>query len=196
MVASDFVYVATTDGKVIRGDAGDFTTLSTYQPGSLSGVAINLPLVLQNGTIYITPSNNTLHAVSTTNMTTAKWSTTYGLGTGNTGPAFIANLSDSLYTAVGNYVYLYKSDGTKIWNTADLTAQVGSGPIAYNQSVYFGRNSGYYYALNDADGSVRSGWPYTSASGNATSGPWIDVTNSRVIFGTTGGNLDAFTLEP
>ena len=38
-------------------------------------------------------------------------------------------------------------------------------------------------------------WPYTNVSGDADTGPWIDVGNSRVIFATTGGNLNAFTLE-
>jgi outer membrane protein assembly factor BamB len=58
--------------------------------------------------------------------------------------------------------------------------------------VYIVRNNGRYYALDAATGAIKSNWPYTSASGDATSGPWIDITNSRVIFGTTGGNLDAF----
>ena len=67
--------------------------------------------------------------------------------------------------------------------------------MPYNGKVYFGCKTGKYYVINDADKSLILGWPYGGAGGNANTGPWIDVGNSRVIFGTTSGDLDAFTLE-
>jgi hypothetical protein len=99
---------------------------------------------------------------------------------------------------VGNYVVkigCLSGSASAKW-TYDAGGAVYSGPICYGASVYFGRNGGSYYVLDDATGMIRTKWPYTSASGDATSGPWIDMTNGRVIFATTGGNLDAFTLEP
>jgi hypothetical protein len=73
---------------------------------------------------------------------------------------------------------------------------VNSGPIWYGATVYFGCSNGSYYAINDATKGVRANWPRAISNGDALGGPWIDVTNNEVIFGTTGGNLDAFTLEP
>jgi len=72
---------------------------------------------------------------------------------------------------------------------------VKSGPIDINNKIYFGCKNGYYYCVDDAAGTIVANWPYTSASGQANAGPWIDQTNSHVIFGTTAGNLDAFSLE-
>jgi hypothetical protein len=202
VVYGDFVYVATTDGKVHMGDAADFTPLTTYQPATLTGVSINLPLMVSGSTLYITPNNNTLHAVATSAMTTGKWSSpvTYTNGSSNSGPAWsdIDITNDTIYTAAGMYVYMVKDlvgSGVEKW-CYTAAAAVNSGPIVCNNTVYFGADGGRYYAINKADKSERSGWPYTSAGGNATSGPWIDFTNNHVIFGTTGGNLDAFTLEP
>lgn len=103
-------------------------------------------------------------------------------------------------SATVNYVYKIADNitsGEEKWS-CNAAQQVTSGPIYYNGTVYFGSNGGKYYAVNsdNASGTVRPLWPYSAASGNATSGPWLDLINSRVIFGTTGGNLDAFVLDP
>jgi len=199
VVQSDFVYVATSNpGTIIKSDAGDFTVLSSYAPASLAGVAINQPLVLQGTTLYVAPNNNTLHAVATSAMTTAKWTVTYSQGSANSGPPFIVSDNDSIYAAAGTSVYLIKDNGgtgVEKW-CCTVPQQVQSGPIKYLGTVYFGANSGKYYAVTAAAGTIRTNWPYSAASGNSTSGQWIDLTNSRVIFATTGGNMDAFGLEP
>lgn len=197
---SDFVYCATTNGYVNRYDAADLTNL-TQSTQISTGPSVNLPLVYSMGTLYVTPNNSTVQAFTTSTMGAAKWSMTYsGAATGatNTGPAYIIQSRDTLYTAAGNYVVkvgCVSGSGTQKW-VYDAGGAVNSGPICYSATVYFGRNGGSYYAIDDATGLIRANWPYTSASGNATSGPWIDETNTRVIFGTTGGNLDAFALEP
>jgi autotransporter-associated beta strand protein len=196
VVYSDYVYVATTDGKVNKGDATDFTPLSTFSIGGGSPPSINLPLVVSGATLYATPNNGTLYAIPTSTMTTANWTLNYSQGGSNTGAAFATG--SNIYTAVGNYVYKITDNGgsgTENWHY-NASAQVSSGPICYSSTVYFGRNIGYCFALNDANGSIVSAWPYTAATGNATTGPWIDRTNSRVLFGTTGGDLRAFTLGP
>jgi outer membrane protein assembly factor BamB len=73
---------------------------------------------------------------------------------------------------------------------------VSSGPIPYNGVVYVGRNSGEFHALNDSDGQkVNASWPFTGASGNGDTGPWIDESRQRVLFGTTGGGLSSFSAE-
>jgi hypothetical protein len=105
----------------------------------------------------------------------------------------------NLYTAAGTTIYKITDNGSSGSITWTYTASdiVYSGPIIYNGKVYFGCNNGYYYGLidNGSSASLISKWPYTSSSGNSNSGPWIDETNSRVIFGTNSGRLDAFNLE-
>ena len=201
VVYSDFVYVATTDGKVQMGDVTDFTPLTTYQPATLTGVSINLPLLISGSTLYITPNNGTLHAVTTSAMTVTKTLVTYAPAATNSGPAFsdIDMTNDTVYTAAGVNVYQIKDVAGGQKNTYAALGTVNSGPIPLNNSVYFGANGGYYYALNKANFTLRNTtviWPYNRVTGDATSGPWIDFTNSHVIFGSTGGNLNAFALEP
>jgi outer membrane protein assembly factor BamB len=198
VVMSDCIFVATTGGQVHKGDLEDFTPLATYS----AGAAINLPLLISGGKLYVTPANNTLHAVSMSNMTVAKWTITYSNGSANSGPAFadIDVTGDTVYTAAGNYVYKIAglaSSAEEKWN-CDVSDVVSSGPIYYRGTVYFGRNNGRYYAVNAANGSgaVKTGWPCTLTSGHASAGPWLDLWNSRVIFGTQGGYLDAFALDP
>jgi len=68
VVASDYVYVATTDGYVYKKDAGDLTPIATF--GQISGApSINLPLLLSGTTLYVTPNNGTLYALPLSTMT-------------------------------------------------------------------------------------------------------------------------------
>jgi hypothetical protein len=197
VVASDYIYAATTNGYVNRYDAADLTHLTLYGPIA-GNPSIDQPLLASVTTgattaIFVTPNNGTLISLPTT-MTPANWTHSYSLGGSNTGAAFTAGTS--VYTAVGTYVYkIDVSAGAESW-TFNASATVNSDPIYYSSRVYFGCNNGKYYAVDDASHATCANWPYTSASGNASSGPWIDQTNGRVIFGTTGGNLDAVPLAP
>jgi fibronectin-binding autotransporter adhesin len=196
VVNNNHVYVATTDGCINRFDAADLTHLTTYGPiaGSPS---ITLPLLESRTTLYVLPDNGTVQAINIASMT-SKWTHPYSQAGNNTGPAFLTTDRDTLYTAAGNYVYKIADKGTsaaEAWYY-NAGATVGSGPIFYNGTVYFGSNGGSYFLINDATGAARPTWPRTSATGNATTGPWIDAANNQVLFGTTGGNLDAFSLEP
>lgn len=197
VVSSDFLYCGTTDGKVYRLDLGDFTTLTFYGPMGGSP-RVDLPLIKRGGTLYATPNNDTLHAINTAAPMGLKWKWGYTQHTANTGPAFMTNDKDTIYTAAGNYVYKIADKATAAeekWYYNTLST-INSGPVRYNGTVYFGASNGNYYAVKDADGMIRANWPRSIATGNASAGPWIDPTTAEVIFGTTGGNLDAFDLEP
>jgi outer membrane protein assembly factor BamB len=104
---------------------------------------------------------------------------------------------DTIYTAAGNFVYKIANIGSladEIWYY-DALAQVESGPISWNGTAYFGSNTPRYFAVDDATGLIESNWPLSVGSGNASAGPWIEpFTNQIVIFGSTGGNLDAYDL--
>jgi hypothetical protein len=157
-------------------------------------------MLMNKQTLYVTPANGSLYAINKSDMS-LKWSKAYSQGGTNTGPAYKEWDEDTTYTAVGNYVYKIAggaSSATEMWTPSYYNAgsTVNSGPIWYNGTIYFGTANGYYHAIKKSDGTVQAGWPRTTASGNASAGPWIDITNSRVIFGTTGGNLDVFSLEP
>ncbi len=194
VVASDYVYVATTDGYLNKYDAGGLAIVTSYPiPGSPS---VNLPLLVSGATLYVTPNNGTMVAVSTSTMT-ANWAYSYSQAGTNSGPAFATPGGNAIYAAAGNYVYKIQDQGTSASETwkFDASAAVNSGPIYCNGTVYFGRKNNNYYAINDTTGVVRSSWPYSSATGNASSGPWIDQANSQVLFGTDGGDLDAFPQQ-
>ena len=72
---------------------------------------------------------------------------------------------------------------------------IRSGPIAYAGTLYFDIDGGRYFAVDETTQSNETDWPYVSANGDADVGPWIDRTNSLVIFGTDGNDLDAFSLR-
>jgi autotransporter-associated beta strand protein len=201
VAASDYVYVATNNGYISRHDAGDVTTLNTFGPIG-GGQSIDLPLLMsgRGTTLYVTPNNGTITALNVPAMT-EKWtpaSLTYSQSGGNTGASFVFKNRDTIYTAAGNYVYKIADGGGSASEKWYFTApsSVNSGPLWWGGSVYFGCSNGSYYAIKDADKSIRTNWPRSIGSGDASGGPWIDLTNSQIIFGTTGGNLDAFTLEP
>jgi autotransporter-associated beta strand protein len=196
VVASDYVYTAATNGYVNRYDAADLTVLTQYGP--ITGNPRIDPPLLKSPftTLYVTPNNGTLISLPTSTMTPANWTWSYSQGGSNTGAAFLTGTN--VYTAAGNYVYKIIDNGssaTESWHFG-ASGTVNSGPIYYNSRVYFGCNGGIYYAIDDASHTACANWPYTSATGNASTGPWIDATNGQVIFGTTGGNLDAIPLAP
>lgn len=197
VVYNDEIYVATNDGLICKYDF-DGTQGASYNVGA----SVDLPLLCDGPVLFITPDNDSLFACSTSTMA-PHWTQSVYLGAPNRGPAFTSILSGSLgwhsgiiYVAAGKTVKKITESGSTAsvaW-TSTASDTVRSGPILYNNVVYFGCDGGYYYAVSDADGAVLTDWPYTEATGNATSGPWIDI-KGRVIFGTDGGDLDAFDPE-
>lgn len=194
-VFNDEVYAATTDGKIYALDAdGTPIAVSTAFAGSPS---IALPLLVRSNTIYVTPNTSKVYALNASNLNQL-WNV--NLQAANTGPTFTSG-EGVLYVACGNYVQRITLSGTPTvtdWSY-NAGAAVSSGPInAFGTTVYFGRNSGQYFAITDNTTSAATvtNWPYSSAIiGNANTGPWIDETNSRVIFGTDGGYLHSFILH-
>jgi hypothetical protein len=193
VVFNDEVYVATTGGRVYKYDAD-----GTQGPYFNAGASVNLPLLFKNSVLYITPNSSNLYAVNpSSDITTAVWS--MPLAAANTGPAFTHPDSQIIYIAAGSNIQRITDNGGSghlDW-TYGAGAPVESGPIGYNRVIYFGRTDGSYYAIRDngTSAALMHNWPYTSASGNGNTGPWIDEINSLIIFGTTGQDLDAFTLE-
>jgi hypothetical protein len=160
-----------------------------------TGATIALPLLVLDSTMYVTPNNNKLYAVKTSSMS-SKWPTAFTLPAANTGPAFYDN--GSVYASAGSYVVKVSdggSAGTSVWQFG-ASGTVNSGATSYGKTIYFGTSTGYYYAIDDASHGVKTNWPRTGASGNADAGPWVYVPTSPsdtlVIFGTSGNNLDAF----
>jgi hypothetical protein len=196
-VFNNEIYVGTTDGKVQKIDK-DGTPLATFN--GMGGASVNLPLLVIKSALYVTPDNSNLYAVNTSTML-AKWASPASIAASNTGASFFETYSDNpyIYVAAGSNVqkiYDNGSAGIVKW-TYNAGGTVQSGPIFYPNVVYFGRNGGRYYALQDYDvgASLLPYWPYIQATGDATTGPWADQTNGRVIFGTTGGDLQSFAKE-
>ncbi len=188
-VFSDNIYAATSDG-VVKGDVTDFTPLSKYTiPGN---PGVNLPLSVLADTVYVTPNNNKLYAISAANMTTLYWQAT--LGATSSAPAFVAPGAN--YTFVASGTAVQKVQGATVLWTDDVGATITGGPVMMNSVVYFATSSGMYYAARDNGASYTAAaqWPVSTAAGTCT-GIWIDRTNSRVVFGTDNGNLDAFPLQ-
>jgi hypothetical protein len=196
-VFDDAIYAATSDGKVCKVDR-DGTPLGTFN--SMGGASVDLPLLATTGSaLYIVPNSSNLYAINTSTMLT-KWGSPVTLAAANTGPAYVPGMgSNVLYVAAGYNVQKVTdngSSGSVIW-TYNSNGTIQSGPLPYGDKVYFGRNGGRYYTIQDnvTSGTLITYWPFTQAAGDATTGPWIDLTNNRVIFGTTGGNLQSFSLE-
>lgn len=185
VVWNDVVYIATTAGVVHKRNASDGSPGQTYDAQN----DIDLPLLVQDSVLYITPNNDTAYSISASNLTVENWK--LPLGKNNTGAAFIAGGTD-LYLAVTDSVKKVNvSTGTRTW-AYKADSSISSGPIPSGSYIYFGCDNGSYYTINSS-GTLVTKWPYTEASGNASTGPWIDATG-KVVFGTTGGNLDAFAL--
>jgi hypothetical protein len=197
VVQKDNVYVGTTDGKLLKGDSYDFTPLSTFDPGT--GAAIQLPLMLVGTTLYATPNVSKLYAVNSSNMA-RKWASDLLLPAPNTGPLFMDSASKHVYLAAGTNVCRATDNGaggSLDW-TYTAAGTVSSGPIPIKGYIYFGAGNGWYYAVNDTSHGAKTNWPYTGASGNSNTGPWIYLptgSDSLVIFGTSGNNLDAFKIQ-
>ncbi|MFC1584360.1 DNRLRE domain-containing protein [Fibrobacterota bacterium] len=207
VVKNDEIYVATATG------GGGYVYKYDYD-GTQTGAGINmgtdvqLPLLVDRNTLYVTPATSSLYAI-TISTWSFKWSpTSVNLGTANTGPAFImgktsddtANTGD-IYVAVENNVKKVSDNGSGIAATVDWAYDaldtVNAAPLPWDTVVYFGRQGGRYYAIDDnaSSAATMTNWPYSDASDDADAGPWISEDAGLVIFGTAGGNLDAFTLE-
>ena len=152
-------------------------------------------------TLYISPNSSNLYALNSSNLS-AKWGSPVALAATNTGAAFTSYSpsgvsNGKIFVACGSNIQKITDNGasgTVTW-TYNAGGTISSGPLVYNSVVYFGRNGGQYYALKDngASASLSGKWPFTAATSDATSGPWSDQVH--IIFGTTGGNIDMFTLE-
>jgi len=196
VVYNDYVYFATTSG-VIHRYSSSGTPVSSYN----TGTAINLPLLIQNNTVYAAPATNRLYARKSD--LTQKWSANYvTLAATNTAPLFSAYtyaIDTIVYAGAGTRVQKVKDNWTSgvVQWSYDAEATVQGGPIEFGSAVYFGRDNNRYYAVNKSTGTLIGDWPYRVANGNASAGPWIHVdgVNSRVIFGTDGGDVHAFTAE-
>ena len=199
VVTNDNVYVATTDGKAIKGDSYDFTPLSTFNPGT--GIAIQLPLSVFGTTLYVTPNTSKLYAINTSTMA-RQWASDVLLPGICSGPAFMDYDNSHIYVAAGSNVSRITDNstfGTLDW-TYSLGSTVSSSPMPFKGYVYFGASNGSYYAVNDTTHGDKTFWPYNGGSGNASAGPLMYVptgADSLVIFGTggSGNNLDAFKIQ-
>jgi outer membrane protein assembly factor BamB len=68
---------------------------------------------------------------------------------------------------------------------------VKSGPILSNSMIWFGTAGGEFYKISNANGTLQTGFPITSLSGDVDHGPWVDLTYSQILFGTTTGQVGA-----
>ena len=125
------------------------------------------------------------------------------LGGTTTGAPYadISIIPTKIYVAVGNSIQRITDDGASGSVDAGFTynagATVQSGTLPYNGYVYFGRNSGQYHCYNGGTMTDAANWPYQNASGNATTGPWIDIISNpnQVLFGTDAGDMHAFNTQ-
>ncbi len=198
-VFSGYVMVGSTGGVVTLFDAGTGAVFSSYSTGS--GASINQPLVSQNYSVYVAPATSTLYARSSLNLNNPQWSSGLALGGTTSGPPWADALSSKIYVPAGPNVIRVSDNGSSgsvdVGYSYNAGATIQSGPLLFNGYVYFGRNGGQYHCYNDGTMASASSWPYQNASGNATSGPWIDVVSTphQVIFGTDAGDLHAFNTQ-
>jgi hypothetical protein len=198
-IYNDEIYVATSNG----------ASSAVYKydlDGNLTGAArtvganVSLPILIDQNAIYVTPASTAMYAIdaSTWNF---KWSPTSRTLSGtNSGPAFTLNETGKIYAAAGSTIDKVSDNGSGAAATLDwsfnATSTVNSGPIPISSSsrVYFGRSDGSYYAITDqVSPGVVSGWPYSGGEGNASTGPWLNQSGTLVIFGSSGGKVQAFS---
>ncbi len=193
VVENDAIYVATTSGMVYSYDVD-----GTQGPSFNAGANVSQPMVAGDGILYIAPNSANLYAVNASTMSAVWTPSAVSLDASNTGAPYVDKDLAAIYVAVGNKVQKINNNGATAsveW-TFDAGDNISSSPVVKNGVVYFGRDNGRYYAINDAaTPTAVTNWPYADISGDADMGPWIDVTNNQVIFGTSGQNLDAFNLE-
>jgi outer membrane protein assembly factor BamB len=194
VVYNDNVYVATTDGKIHKGDSYDFTPLATFTV-PVGTPSINLPLQVDGNTLYATPNDANLYAINTSDMS-PKWSTP--LGATNSGAAFATG--GKIYVAAGTNAKEVTDAGAtgNVTHTYAAGTTIQSGPIPLKNTLYVGLSNGNYTAFNITTQAIVTKWPYTSATGNANTSPVIYIPtsgDSLVIFGTAGGNLNGIKNE-
>ena len=191
VVMNDNIYVATSAGVIHKYD-DDGTPLSTYTTNSGT---LSHPLHLSNNVLLVAPDNqDSLIAVEVSGLNKI-WSVK--LGGNNTGGPFSVFGSSDFYTVSGlriEKVVHGGSSGSIGW-TYTVSDSIKSSPIIYSGHVYAGGKSGKLYAIVDATGNAASGWPKTVGSANYKHGPWIDITNNRVVFGAEDGAIVSYELE-
>ncbi len=193
VIFSDAIYDATTDGKMEKRDySGAY--LSTWTGAG----SVDYPFAISDNVAYIATSTPKLYAVDITTMTT-KWS--WGMNAAAAAPLFVSHNAAGPWVANGRYL-------DKVVNGAVTSPgweydpgsgnKITGGPVAMgngNGPVYFGATSGKYYAVDDATGLIfNANWPITAPTG-AVCSPWVDVFTWKVLFGSAGGNLDAFPID-
>lgn len=191
-VYSDQLFVATTAGVVNKYDM-DGTLSGTYDMKT----AMNQPLLSISTVLYaVSSAKDSLIALNRSTMA-KKWAVK--LTTNPSGPPFSSGDGiGTIWVPVGTRVEKIADAGASAsvtWTSPAASDSVKSGPIMPDSVVYFGVKGGSYYSIKNSDGTVKTNWPYTPPVGDANVGPWIDITNNRVLFGTINGELDAFTLQ-
>lgn len=197
VASNGFVFVTTTAGLVLKIDAYDGTIVAGYA----AGCPISQPLQLADSLLFLSPGNASVCAIHIGTMTEefragplpARVSGPILCGTGNSG--LLVPAGNELIKIAGDS----KSQTSGIFwkGGAGTTIKSSLATVSFgNNPVYFASSAGAYFAINGADGnSVSDYWPFSDGvKGEALSGPWIDLDAWVVIFGTTGGNLDAFSL--
>jgi hypothetical protein len=189
VVYGDMMYVAGTDGNVYK-----YGMDGTLQATCNVGAAVNQPLLENSGRLFITPNSAKLFCFSTSPLDTI-WE--LNVTNANTGPCFKLPGYDTIWIAAGSTVQQVRdagATGSVVW-TYTAAGTVNSGPVCQGgTTLYFGANNGWYYAIDRTNHQVITNWPYRGAIGNANAGPWINEKLNKVVFGTDGGNIDAFTL--
>ncbi|MFC1586211.1 Ig-like domain-containing protein [Fibrobacterota bacterium] len=194
VVSSDKIYVATTDNYV---KSYDWDGTNENVSADL-GAAINLPLLINGdgSALFVTPASATLYALNASNLTTTD---SENMGDASSGAAFMTGQANNVYVAAQDSIRKYAWNGsafTWTWSFGTSATTINSGAVISSSKVYFGDDSGDYWAFTDvATPDTVSTWPYTASSDNANAGPWISEDSSMVVFGTDGGDLDAFALE-
>ncbi|MDD5675885.1 MAG: hypothetical protein PHC61_17070, partial [Chitinivibrionales bacterium] len=203
VVMSGYVLAGTTTGIISRFDQGDGTNSQNFTTGC--GDSINFPLYATSAAIYAAPAADKLYTRNVTSLATAYWPSPYyvQLSSTITGAPFVDYNAAKIYVAAGSNVVCINdkgpgaSGGGEISWTYPAGATVHSGPVPYNGYLYFGRDNGQYFCIYASTQVLGTNWPYVSASGNATCGPWIDITSAtkQVIFGTDAGDMHCFATQ-
>jgi len=95
-----------------------------------------------NDSLYVTPNNNGVYAISAANMTTLYWKAT--LTAANSAPAWVVPNSNNVYAVAGTTIQKVQGGGSPVW-TYNALATITAGPVAMNGVIYFGTSNGNYF---------------------------------------------------
>ena len=146
---------------------------------------------IRDSSIYVGTKDDFLYKV---NLSTGAKTWTYDASTyGNVGmPTYKYNTTTSKYqvfASAGTYIIGRSDNGSsssQIFSPISLSGTLGN--------PYASPDDTYLYATHTT-GNAASGWPKTVGSANYKHGPWIDITNNRVVFGAEDGAIVSYELE-